>query len=157
MLPNVQETVDLVTFAEEILNGKLHFFSVSRAVHKRFFDIFRGYRIKKIFHSRYFFLWIFTKYFKIPILYNIWVKSWEIICSVREMMMMVMMIIIDKELLLFNGWPKKYVKPFFQSGHKKIKFSIKDFFSKSHQIRIFLRLWSDLLKKSLMESFIFCA
>ena len=26
MLPNVQETVDLVTFAEEILNGKLHFF-----------------------------------------------------------------------------------------------------------------------------------
>ena len=26
MWPNPQETVDLVTFAEEILNGKLHFF-----------------------------------------------------------------------------------------------------------------------------------
>ena len=25
MLPNPQETVDLVTLAEEILNGKLHF------------------------------------------------------------------------------------------------------------------------------------
>ena len=26
MLPNPQETADLVTFTEEILNGKLHFF-----------------------------------------------------------------------------------------------------------------------------------
>ena len=25
MLPNLQETVDLVTFTEEILNGKVHF------------------------------------------------------------------------------------------------------------------------------------
>ena len=25
MLPNLQETADLVTFTEEILNGKLHF------------------------------------------------------------------------------------------------------------------------------------
>ena len=25
MLPNLQETVDLVTFTEEILKGKLHF------------------------------------------------------------------------------------------------------------------------------------
>ena len=29
MWPNLQETVDLVTFAEEILNGKLHSFAVS--------------------------------------------------------------------------------------------------------------------------------
>ena len=40
--------------------------------------------------------------------------------------------------------------------HKK-KFSIKDFFSKYDQIHIFLRIWSHLLKKSLMENFIFCA
>ena len=38
---------------------------------------------------------------------------------------------------------------------QKMKFSIKDFFSKCHQIRSFLRIWSDLLKKSLMENFIF--
>ena len=40
---------------------------------------------------------------------------------------------------------------------QKVKFSIKDFFSKCGQIRSFLRIWSPLLKKSLMENFIFCA
>ena len=40
---------------------------------------------------------------------------------------------------------------------QKMKFSIKDFFSKCDQIRSFLRIWSQLLKKSLMENFIFCA
>ena len=38
-----------------------------------------------------------------------------------------------------------------------MKFSIKFFFSKSDQIRKSLRIWSHLLKKSLMENFIFCA
>ena len=38
-----------------------------------------------------------------------------------------------------------------------MKFSIKDFFSKCDQICSFLRIWSHLLKKSLMENFIFCA
>ena len=40
---------------------------------------------------------------------------------------------------------------------QKMKFSMKDFFSKFDQIRSFLRIWSHLLKKSLMENFIFCA
>ena len=39
---------------------------------------------------------------------------------------------------------------------QKVKFSIKDFFSKCDQIRRKLRIWSHLLKKFLMESFIFC-
>ena len=38
-----------------------------------------------------------------------------------------------------------------------MKFSIKDFFSKRDQIRSFLRIWSYLLKKFLMQNFIFCA
>ena len=38
-----------------------------------------------------------------------------------------------------------------------MKFYIKDFFSKCDQIRSFLRIWSHLLKKSLMENVIFCA
>ena len=38
-----------------------------------------------------------------------------------------------------------------------MKFSIKDFFSKDDQIRRRLQIWSHLLKKSLMENFIFCA
>ena len=40
---------------------------------------------------------------------------------------------------------------------QKMKFSIKNFFSKRDQICSFLRIWSHLLKKSLMENFIFCA
>ena len=40
---------------------------------------------------------------------------------------------------------------------QKIKFSIKDFFSKCDQICSLLLIWSHLLKKSLMENFIFCA
>ena len=39
-----------------------------------------------------------------------------------------------------------------------MKFSIKDFFSKCDRIRRKLRIWSHhLVKKSLMENFIFCA
>ena len=39
---------------------------------------------------------------------------------------------------------------------QKMKFSIKDLFSKCDQIRRKLRIWSHLLKKSLIENFIFC-
>ena len=39
---------------------------------------------------------------------------------------------------------------------QKIKFSINGFFSKCDQINSFLRIWSNLLKNSLMENFIFC-
>ena len=38
-----------------------------------------------------------------------------------------------------------------------MQFSIKDFLSKCNQIRWELRIWSHLLKKSLMENFILCA
>ena len=40
---------------------------------------------------------------------------------------------------------------------QKMKFSIKEFFSKFDQIHSFLQIWLHLLKKSLMENFIFCA
>ena len=39
---------------------------------------------------------------------------------------------------------------------QKMKFSIKDFFSKCDQIRSFMRIWSHLLKESLMENSTFC-
>ena len=38
-----------------------------------------------------------------------------------------------------------------------MKFSIKDFLSKCHQIHKNLRIWSRLLKKSWTQNFIFCA
>ena len=41
--------------------------------------------------------------------------------------------------------------------HKKMEFSMKDFFSKCDPICWKLRIWSHLLKKSLMENFSFCA
>ena len=40
---------------------------------------------------------------------------------------------------------------------QKIKFSIKDFFSKCEQIRRKFRVWSYILEKSLMENFSFSA
>ena len=45
---------------------------------------------------------------------------------------------------------------FFHTA-QKMKFFIEDFFSKCDQIHKKLRIWSHLLKKSLMENFIFCA
>ena len=39
---------------------------------------------------------------------------------------------------------------------QKMKFSINDFFSKCDKARSFLWIWSHLLKKSLMDNFIFC-
>ena len=38
----------------------------------------------------------------------------------------------------------------------KMKYSIKDFFSKCDEIRRKLRIWSRLLKQSLLDNFIFC-
>ena len=40
---------------------------------------------------------------------------------------------------------------------QEVKFSIKDLFSEWAQICSFRQIWSHLLKKSLMENFIFCA
>ena len=42
-----------------------------------------------------------------------------------------------------------------QTTAQKVKFSIKDFFSKCDQICRKLRIWSHLLKKSLMGNFLF--
>ena len=44
----------------------------------------------------------------------------------------------------------------YLSTVQKMKFSIKDFFSKFDQIHRKLPIWSHLLKKSLMVNFIFC-
>ena len=45
----------------------------------------------------------------------------------------------------------------FTHPSQKIEFSITDFFSEGDQIRRKLRIWSHLLKKSVMENFIFRA
>ena len=58
----------------------------------------------------------------------------------------------------FTWFILKYFAPYEpQYTVQYMKFSIKDFFSKCDQIRRLLRIWSHLLKKSLMENFIYCA
>ena len=57
---------------------------------------------------------------------------------------------------IFFIWITKGVAASPSQAAHKMKFFIKDFFSKYDQIRSFLRIWSYLLKKSLMENFIFC-
>ena len=63
-------------------------------------------------------------------------------------------------LTVLFSWISKnvfYLESLWFSTTRKIKFSIKDFFSKCDQIRWKLRIWSHLLKKYLIENFIFCA
>ena len=50
-----------------------------------------------------------------------------------------------------------YVLQYYYVTAQKMEFSIKDFFIKCDQIRRKLQIWSHLLKKSLMDNFIFCA
>ena len=64
--------------------------------------------------------------------------------------------IVAERGCFFDNGPKLAVG-LQNSTAQKMKFSVKDFFSKYDQIRSFLRIWSQLLKKSLMENFIFCA
>ena len=57
---------------------------------------------------------------------------------------------------LFDFLTNYIVRTCFYTA-QKIKFSIKDFFCKCDQIRRKHRIWSQLLKKSAMENFIFWA
>ena len=52
---------------------------------------------------------------------------------------------------------EKMTEKILHKLHKKIKFSIMNFFSKCDQIRRKLQIRSNLLKKLLMENLTFCA
>ena len=60
-----------------------------------------------------------------------------------------------EEKTVFRSQDNLHVCIFDESANaaQKMKFLITDFFSKCS----FLRIWSDLLKKSVMENLIFCA
>ena len=53
------------------------------------------------------------------------------------------------QMLVFSPNTEKYTV-------QKMKFPIRNFFRKCDQIRRKKRIWSHLLKKFLMENFIFC-
>ena len=82
------------------------------------------------------------------------------------MLHLIKVIIVMLHLFITATWITLYRKKstsittmtcFIENTAQKMKFSIKDFFSKCDQIRRFLWIWSYLLKKYLMENFIFCA
>ena len=72
----------------------------------------------------------------------------NILTGLRPMIALIVMIYVCQE------WTRSIS---FICTTQKMKFSIKDSFSKCNQIRKKLRIWSHLLKKSLLENFIFCA
>ena len=59
--------------------------------------------------------------------------------------------------LLASLFKSHFEKPLWEATAQKMKFSIKDFFSKCDQIGRKLWIWSHLLNKSLMKDYIFCA
>ena len=80
-------------------------------------------------------------------------KSWEenitlgIVCKLLSYEFMFLEIANSSEIMSLHVY----------STAQKMKFSIKDFFSKCDQICNLLRIWSHLLNKSLTENFIFCS
>ena len=66
-------------------------------------------------------------------------------------------LILFKGLLLFFLIFFSRIENDVRITTQKMKFSIMDFFSKCDQTRRKLRIWSHLLRKSLLEKFIFCA
>ena len=62
--------------------------------------------------------------------------------------------LIGRESEKCNSISQTSMQQIQQSTARKMKFPIKDFFSKCDQIRRKQRIWSHLLKKSLMENFI---
>ena len=124
MWPHLQETSDLVTFTEEIFNGKLYLScSVTNCLNA----------------------------FKFQCCHHI--ESSQLIWCANQLTGFYTRATLEFNGLIFigNGTPSTAITT------QKMKFSIKDFFSKCEQIHRKLRIWSHFLKKSLMENFIFCA
>ena len=93
--------------------------------------------------------------------YKLVVDEWTLPFSFSESLKLMHLVCSQRQsyLLQFSfasfHW---YVRnKYVTNTSQKMKFPIKDFFSKCDQIRKKLRIWSHLLKKSLMENFIFCA
>ena len=84
-----------------------------------------------------------------------WIRRFTNINTIAEALIFIL------KLVIYSSFP--VIRPRLCCSKIKAKtigypnFSIKDFLSKCDQICSFLRIWSHLLKKSLMENFIFCA
>ena len=74
------------------------------------------------------------------------INNWVPDCAISNCFVNVHWLFVLKRTHSFKGISIQRM-----SLHKKTKFSSKDFFSKCDQISRKLRIWSHLLKKSLME------
>ena len=91
-----------------------------------------------------------TKKFALFMLeYGDTVKSPKVRCTELQ-------VVLDNTAYIGSFCAKFWYVYFFYCT-KKMKFSIKDFLIKCDQIHRKLRIWSHLLKKPLIENFIFCA
>ena len=96
---------------------------------------------------------MYTKITKKPVLGEILEACME---SHNKIDRYVVFVASNKEKII-GHLPKRKSAKYAKTAAQKMKFSIKDFFSKCDQIRSFQLIWSNLLKKTLMENFIFCA
>ena len=96
-------------------------------------------------------MWLFLTWSKFPFSFPI---RWQVILTFSPHKTAAFVSV----LLLYFSWLIDFAKKSNQKFHyTKMKFSIKHFLSKCDQMRTFLRIWSHLLTKSVMENFIFCA
>ena len=131
MWPNPQFRAGLVIFTGEILHGKLHFLWNGSS----FFDI-TFFNIETRLKQR------ISQNTEERLLYctHCHTNVWSHLIS----------------LVYYNQLRFYFAKFLHTLTAQRMKFSIKYFFSKCDQIRRKLRILSLLLKKSLMENFIFC-
>ena len=79
------------------------------------------------------------------------------VCTVRKLINCHQLLLYSS-LKPFYCWLSLFISQIIITTlHKKSSFPLRIFFSKCNQIRSFLRIWLHLLKKSLIENFIFCA
>ena len=64
---------------------------------------------------------------------------------------------VSNSVRYVTTWDLHFINCLLLNTAQKMKFSIKDFFSKCDKIRSFLWIWSHFLKKSIMGNYIFCA
>ena len=96
----------------------------------------------------------FSKHFTL----DVW-QGFEYLSEVTDCYLGISMFVPKWEK--YRAWWTTYLDTYLLSDcfciRPKMRFTIKDFFSKCGQIRSFLRIWSHLLKTSLVENFLFWA
>ena len=104
----------------------------------------KKYKYRLFFDTQFLILLTFLKSFRITLI--------KIVINLVKLAKVVTLGLLKIEIV----WNKEY-GVIISVTAQKMKFSMKDFFSKCHEIRRKLPIWSHLLKKSLMENFLFCA